>query len=91
MYATLLQQASVDNGDFEEDRSTSLIKEVLALVGPERGLEFEIGRLKFKVPPVLKANPLPDKGSWRRSGAAPATTKAPYKHPRAAKHEAAGA
>ena len=55
MYATLLQQASVDNGDFEEDRSTSLIKEVLALVGPERGLEFEIGRLKFKVPPVLKA------------------------------------
>ena len=91
MYATLLQQASVDNGDFEEDRSTSLIKEVLALVGPERGLEFEIGRLKFKVPPVLKANPPPDKGSWRRSGAAPATTKAPYKHPRAAKHEAAGA
>ena len=90
MYATLLQQASVDNGDFEEDRSTSLIKEVLALVGPERGLEFEIGRLKFKVPPVLKANPLPDKGSWRRSGAAPATTKAPYKH-RAAKREAAGA
>ena len=60
------------------------------LVGPERGLEFELGGKKFKVPPMLKANPPPDKGSWRRSGAAPATTKAPYKH-RAAKHEAAGA
>ena len=46
--------------------------------------------MKFKVPPMLKANPPPDKGSWRRSGAAPATTKAPYKH-RAEKHEAAGA
>ena len=41
-----------------------LIKEVLALVGP-RGLEFELGRMKFKVPPVLKANPPPEKGSWR--------------------------
>jgi len=68
-----------------------LIKEALVLVGPERGLEFELGGKKFKVPPMLKANPPPDKGSWRRSGAAPATTKAPYKHPRAAKHEAAGA
>ena len=29
---------------------TLLIKEVLALVGADRGLEFEIGRLKFKVP-----------------------------------------
>jgi len=67
-----------------------LIKEALVLVGPERGLEFELGGKKFKVPPMLKANPPPDKGSWRRSGAAPATTKAPYKH-RAAKHEAAGA
>ena len=67
-----------------------LIKEALVLVGPERGLEFELGGMKFKVPPMLKANPPPDKGSWRRSGAAPATTKAPYKH-RAAKHEAAGA
>ena len=73
-----------------EETRTLLITEVLALAGPDRGLEFEIGRLKFKVPPVLKANPPPDKGSWRRSGAAPATTKAPYKH-RAAKHEAAGA
>ena len=54
------------------------------LVGPERGLEFELGGKKFKVPPMLKGNPPPDKGSWRRSGAAPATTKAPYKHPRAA-------
>ena len=44
---------------------TLLIKEVLALAGPDRGLEFEIGRLKFKVPPVLKANPPPEKGSWR--------------------------
>ena len=67
-----------------------LIKEALMLVGPDRGLEFELGGMKFKVPPMLKANPPPDKGSWRRSGAAPATTKAPYKH-RAAKHEAAGA
>ena len=41
-----------------------MIKEVLALVGP-RGLEFELGRMKFKVPPVLKANPPPEKGSWR--------------------------
>eukprot|EP00964_Phaeocystis_antarctica_P152979 scaffold121045_cov54-Phaeocystis_antarctica.AAC.2 len=37
--------------------------------------------------PDLKVHP---KGSWRRSGAAPATTRAPYKH-RAAKREAAGA
>ena len=29
---------------------TLLIKEMLALVGADRGLEFEIGRLKFKVP-----------------------------------------
>ena len=65
-----------------------LIKEALMLVGPDRGLEFELGGKKFKVPPMLKANPPPDKGSWRRSGAAPATTKAPYKH-RAAKHEGA--
>ena len=32
---------------------TLLIKEVLALWA--LNLEFEIGRLKFKVPPVLKA------------------------------------
>ena len=41
-----------------------LIKELFALVGP-RGLEFELGRMKFKVPPVLKASPPPEKGSWR--------------------------
>ena len=52
--------------------AAALIKEALALVGPD----------------LLKVNPPPHKGSWRRSGAAPATTKAPYKH-RAAKHEAA--
>eukprot|EP00964_Phaeocystis_antarctica_P151079 scaffold118644_cov71-Phaeocystis_antarctica.AAC.4 len=62
-------------------------QEVLALVGP-RGLEFELGGMTFKVPPELTANSPPEKGSWRRSGAAPATTRAPYKH-RAAKHEAA--
>eukprot|EP00964_Phaeocystis_antarctica_P101456 scaffold66925_cov42-Phaeocystis_antarctica.AAC.1 len=38
-----------------------LIKEALVLVGPERGLEFELGGKKFKVPPMLKANPPPDK------------------------------
>ena len=63
-----------------------------ALVG-DRGFNFDYanGVLKVSVFPASKANPPPDKGSWRRSGAAPATTKAPYKHPRAAKHEAAGA
>eukprot|EP00964_Phaeocystis_antarctica_P140266 scaffold105072_cov34-Phaeocystis_antarctica.AAC.1 len=38
-----------------------LIKEALVLVGPERGLEFELGGKKFKVPPMLKVNPPPDK------------------------------
>ena len=59
----------------------------------DRGFNFDYanGVLKVSVFPASKANPPPDKGSWRRSGAAPATTKAPYKHPRAAKHEAAGA
>eukprot|EP00964_Phaeocystis_antarctica_P036118 scaffold20641_cov61-Phaeocystis_antarctica.AAC.1 len=65
---------------------------VSALVG-NRGFNFEYanGVLKVNVFPASKADPPPDKGSWRRSGAAPATTKAPYKHPRAAKHKAAGA
>ena len=56
----------------------------------DRGFNFEYANsvLKVSVFPASKANPPPDKGSWRRSGAAPATTKAPYKH-RAAKHEGA--
>ena len=29
-----------------------LIKEALVLVGPGRGLEFELGGMKFKVPPM---------------------------------------
>eukprot|EP00964_Phaeocystis_antarctica_P124351 scaffold88026_cov65-Phaeocystis_antarctica.AAC.2 len=58
------------------------------------GTCWEHADLEAKVNSPLRAskvNSPPDKGSWRRSGAAPATTKAPYKHPRAAKHEAAGA
>ena len=54
------------------------------------GLEFSVWWHEVQGAHELKANPPPEKGSWRRSGAAPATTKAPYKH-RAAKHEAAGA
>ena len=59
-------QALVDRGDrrHRERVAILLIKELFALVGP-RGLEFELGRMKFKVPPVLKANPPPEKGSWR--------------------------
>ena len=58
----------------------------------DRGFNFEYANsvLKVSVFPASKANPPPDKGSRRRCGAAPATTKAPYKH-RAEKHEAAGA
>ena len=69
-----------------------MFMKVCALVGG-RGFNFEYanGVLKVSVFPASKVNSPPDKGSWRRSGAAPATTKAPYKHPRAAKHEAAGA
>ena len=36
-----------------------LIKEMLALVGPARGLKFELRGMKFE---VLKANPSPNKG-----------------------------
>ena len=35
------------------------VKEMLALVGPARGLKFELRGMKFE---VLKANPSPDKG-----------------------------
>ena len=75
----------------ENFASLAMFMKVCALVGG-RGFNFEYanGVLKVNVFPASKANPPPDKGSWRRSGAAPATTKAPYKH-RAAKHEAAGA
>ena len=76
----------------EHFASLAMFMKVSALVG-DRGFNFEYanGVLKVNVFPASKANPPPDKGSWRRSGAAPATTKAPYKHPRAAKHKAAGA
>jgi len=76
--------------DDEHLASLAMFIKVSALVG-DRGFKFEYGGLKVSVFPASKVNSPPDKGSWRRSGAAPATTKAPYKHPRAAKHEAAGA
>ena len=75
--------------DDEHLASLAMFIKVSALVG-DRGFKFEYGGLKVSVFPASKVNSPPDKGSWRRSGAAPATTKAPYKH-RAAKHEAAGA
>ena len=73
--------------DDEHLASLAMFIKVSALVG-DRGFKFEYGGLKVSVFPASKVNSPPDKGSWRRSGAAPATTKAPYK-PRAAKHEAA--
>ena len=75
--------------DDELFASLAMFMKVSALVG-DRGFNFEYanGVLKVSVFPASKVNSPPDKGSWRRSGAAPATTKAPYK-PRAAKHEAA--
>ena len=71
--------------DDEHLASLAMFIKVSALVG-DRGFKFEYGGLKVSVFPASKVNSPPDKGSWRRSGAAPATTKAPYKHPRAAKH-----
>ena len=37
------------NGDRKYRVDILLIKEALVLVGPERGLEFELGGKKFKV------------------------------------------
>ena len=58
--------------------AAALIKEALALVGPDRGLEFELGGMKFKVPPVLKVKGtlrdigvgVPKASVWRRRNAA---------------------
>ena len=69
--------------DDEHLASLAMFIKVSALVG-DQGFKFEYGGLKVSVLPASKVNSPPDKGSWRRSGAAPATTKAPYKHPRAA-------
>eukprot|EP00964_Phaeocystis_antarctica_P013814 scaffold7582_cov72-Phaeocystis_antarctica.AAC.2 len=78
--------------DDEHFASLAMFMKVSALAG-DRGFNFEYanGALKVSVFPASKVNSPPDKGSWRRAGVAPATTKPPYKQPRAAKHEAAGA
>ena len=56
--------------DDEHLASLAMFIKVSALVG-DRGFKFEYGGLKVSVFPASKVNSPPDKGSWRRSGAAP--------------------